>query len=373
MSLVVLLVLVGVVGGGMAAAMAYDRSTSDQFLPGVTVAGMAVAGLEPAEVVSRLQTLRGDVAGRNVTLSAGSHHTTVTLEQLGVHSDAADAVTKARAEARRMGLAGRVWHRLMDKPVRSDYPVSYRLDPGRVDSAVSELAKKVQRPAVDAKMDSSTGFLTFTSAVPGQAMDQVVARQRLLGLGEELANDRTTASSAEAPLQSIPPKVSGYPDAILIRLGENKLYHYENGTLARSYTVATGLPEFPTPMGRFEITLKRRNPVWVNPDPSGWGKSLPPRIEAGPGNPLGTRALNLNAPGIRIHGTSNVGSLGRPASHGCIRMALPDVEHLFERVEENTPVVIIMGPKPLRPPAPPPPPANAFGPANAPIDLAGAG
>jgi lipoprotein-anchoring transpeptidase ErfK/SrfK len=293
---------------------------------------------------------------------------------LGVHSDAAAVVDKARADARELGMVSRVWHRLFDKPVDRSYPVSYRLDPARVEGLVFQLAKKVERAPVDAKMDTSTGFVTFTSAVPGQALDQATARERLLAMGEDLANGRSAETITEASLKPVTPKVGNFPDVLLIRIGENKLYHYENHSLVRTYRVATGLPEFPTPTGRFEITLKRRNPVWINPDPGGWGKSLPPRIEPGPGNPLGTRALNLSAPGIRIHGTSNVASLGRPASHGCIRMSIPDVEHLFERVEANTPVVIIQGPTPPKPPPPPPPAAvPTFGPANAPIDLAGGG
>jgi hypothetical protein len=113
--------------------------------------------------------------------------------------------------------------------------------------------------------------------------------------------------------------------------------------------------------------LKRRNPTWVNPDPSGWGASLPPRIGPGPRNPLGTRAMNLSTPGIRIHGTSNVASLGTSASHGCIRMSIPEAEELFEKVDQGTPVVIIQGPPP--PPAPPKAPLSTFANPDAPIDL----
>ena len=71
---------------------------------------------------------------------------------------------------------------------------------------------------------------------------------------------------------------------------------------------------------------------------------MPASIPPGPSNPLGTRALNINAPGIRIHGTSNLASLGTAASHGCIRMSIADSEYLFERVDVGTPVIIIPGP-----------------------------
>ena len=62
-----------------------------------------------------------------------------------------------------------------------------------------------------------------------------------------------------------------------------------------------------------------------------------------PGNPLGTRALYLNAPGIRIHGTSDVGSIGTNASHGCIRMLMSDVEEMYPLVPIGTRVIVYLG------------------------------
>ena len=61
----------------------------------------------------------------------------------------------------------------------------------------------------------------------------------------------------------------------------------------------------------------------------------------GPGNPLGTRWMGLNAPGVGIHGTDEPTSIGYSESHGCIRMQVPDAEWLFEHVRVGTPVVIL--------------------------------
>jgi lipoprotein-anchoring transpeptidase ErfK/SrfK len=68
---------------------------------------------------------------------------------------------------------------------------------------------------------------------------------------------------------------------------------------------------------------------------------MPPYIPPGPGNPLGTRALNLSAPGIRIHGTIKNYSIGTAASHGCMRMHMWDVEDLYPRVKVGTRVIIV--------------------------------
>ena len=99
-----------------------------------------------------------------------------------------------------------------------------------------------------------------------------------------------------------------------------------------------GRAKYPTPAGQFSIVDMQRNPWW-RPPTSDWAKGLKP-IPPGPGNPLGTRALYLSAPGIRIHGTPSDSSIGHYASHGCIRMHIPDSEDLFGRVDVGTPVII---------------------------------
>ncbi|MDQ3932820.1 MAG: L,D-transpeptidase, partial [Actinomycetota bacterium] len=109
----------------------------------------------------------------------------------------------------------------------------------------------------------------------------------------------------------------------------------------RSYVVATGTGNYPTPTGVFRVSAKRPNPVWINPDPSGWGRDLPARIEPGPNNPLGLRALNWSASGIRFHGTANVNSLGRDASHGCVRLSNPEIVDLYELVGVGATIISV--------------------------------
>jgi len=67
---------------------------------------------------------------------------------------------------------------------------------------------------------------------------------------------------------------------------------------------------------------------------------MPASIPPGPGNPLGTRAMYLNAPGIRIHGTWSSSSIGTAASHGCIRMLIADSEQLYPLVPIGTTVIV---------------------------------
>ena len=107
-----------------------------------------------------------------------------------------------------------------------------------------------------------------------------------------------------------------------------------------SIRVATAAAGYVTPPGQWTIIAKAENPTWTNPAPDTWGADLPASIPPGPGNPLGTRALYLNAPGIRIHGTEDVSSIGTHASHGCIRMFMSDVEEIYPLVPIGTRVIV---------------------------------
>jgi L,D-transpeptidase ErfK/SrfK len=128
--------------------------------------------------------------------------------------------------------------------------------------------------------------------------------------------------------------------SIVVDLSENHLYLYDGLKVVNDYPVATAAAGYTTPVGNWEVVDKRENPTWYNPAEDTWGADLPPVIAPGPGNPLGTRAIYLNAPGIRIHGTYSSSSIGTYASHGCIRMYIEDSEELFELVDMGARVII---------------------------------
>ena len=368
--------LLALSGGAAVAASWYDGAHRERLLPGVVVGRVEAGGHRAADVVRTLDHRLPAVAATPVRIVAGSEEARVTLAELGLRSNAAEIVARARADADEMGLARRVWHRLLAKPVDLRYDVRLAVERSAVEREVARLAEVVAVAPVDARIDTSSGMVSILAPEPGRALDTATAVEQVHDLAVRVANGDGPAGPAEVrpPVTALEPAVTGFADVILVRTAENKLYHYENGALARTYRVATGTAHYPTPKGTFSVVLKRRNPTWVNPDPGGWGRSLPARIGPGPGNPLGTRAMNLDSPGIRIHGTSNVASLGTAASHGCIRMALADVEELFEKVEQGTPVTIIQGPPPPPEPAPanpavPQTPVTAIGDPDAPVDL----
>lgn len=127
---------------------------------------------------------------------------------------------------------------------------------------------------------------------------------------------------------------------VLVDKSATTLYVYKRGKVVKTLRVAVGQPAYPTPSGHWKVINKVMNPAWRNPG-SSWASSMPKYIPPGPSNPLGVRALYLNASGIRIHGTNNIGSIGSPASHGCIRVANSQIIGLYPMINVGTPVQIV--------------------------------
>ncbi|MCW2972658.1 MAG: L,D-transpeptidase family protein, partial [Thermoleophilia bacterium] len=124
---------------------------------------------------------------------------------------------------------------------------------------------------------------------------------------------------------------------IVIDQSDHSLVLMRSGQVVKQYGVAVGQEKYPTPNGTFKIQSMQENPTWTPPD-SDWAKDAKP-IGPGADNPLGTRWMGIDGT-VGIHGTNSPGSIGFSVSHGCIRMAIPDVEDLFSRVRIGTPVVV---------------------------------
>jgi hypothetical protein len=175
---------------------------------------------------------------------------------------------------------------------------------------------------------------------PGKAgleLDRVKTAQRL---------EAALAVARWRPLvrpawRTVAPSVTArdFGSVVVIYRGSNELHLYRGATPWRTFGVATGQAIYPTPLGEWHVVDMQRNPWWRPPD-SPWAKGLKP-IPPGPGNPLGTRWMGLDAAGVGMHGTPDAASIGYSASHGCIRMRIPDAEWLFDHVEIGTPVFIV--------------------------------
>jgi L,D-transpeptidase ErfK/SrfK len=110
------------------------------------------------------------------------------------------------------------------------------------------------------------------------------------------------------------------PWTVLVSIPDRELVVLVNGIAVAGFPIAVGADDSPSPTGEFTIVSRVSNPTYYHE-----GVVIP----AGKGNPVGTRWVGLSQKGYGIHGTNAPSSIGRAASHGCIRLRNRDMEKLF--------------------------------------------
>lgn len=178
-------------------------------------------------------------------------------------------------------------------------------------------ALNLSRMAVVAAITAALGISAIGQSVPNRDAQQqaVSARQFLTGGARGRSFDRREVKRV-----------------IVVSLVDHKLALVEDGQVVKVYPVAVGKPSTPSPVGTFTIARRVANPIY-NHD----GRTVLP----GPGNPVGTRWMGLSIRGYGIHGTNEPRSIGKAASHGCIRMARADLEQLFGLVSVGDTVELV--------------------------------
>jgi lipoprotein-anchoring transpeptidase ErfK/SrfK len=288
---------------------------------GVTIGGTLVGGLTAAEA---REVVKERFARPLAIVGGAGARVVVTPKELGAASHIETAV-KLAARVRRAGFV---------------VPLNVEVSRPKVERLVTSLGKRFHRNPVDAtlKLRHLTPFAT--KDVKGRRLKELVATRGIV-----LALRTQKRDPFQLPFEELDAAVTSktLSRAIVIRRGSNQLFLYQvakKPRLIRSFKVATGRSQYPTPLGKFEVVNKQLNPWWYPPAGSAWAKDAQP-IPPGPGNPLGTRWMGLSAPYVGIHGTPDAASIGYSASHGCVRMLIPQVEWLFTHVDLGTPVFIV--------------------------------
>jgi lipoprotein-anchoring transpeptidase ErfK/SrfK len=283
----------------------------------VSISGVKVGGLSSEPARTRVEA----AFQRAVRVVYQGHTTLLTTKRLGAGSSVDAAVSAA-----------------LSATPSSDIVLPVKASRSKIHLAVASLARRYDRDAVDAAVVGATGSgPEFSATHTGLAVD---TRTMEHAVAQVLRN------GTRAPLtlltRPVPPKrtAANFGPVIVITPSANTLALYDGTAPVRSFRVATGQAIYPTPAGIWRIVDMQRNPWWYPPVQDEWAKGLKP-VPPGPSNPLGTRWMGLNAPGVGIHGTDAPASIGYSASHGCIRMQVPEAEWLFEHVDVGTPVVIL--------------------------------
>ena len=233
---------------------------------------------------------------------------------------------------------GRAVTQALEAPARSRVRLGVEVNPRKLRRYVASLDRKLSFPAENSELAGFTANLQplLTEAKPGQRVDRRAMARRI-----RRALERGSRRSIRLAVRVVEPEVTkaNFGPIIVIRRDSHQLSLYNGESLWRTFPVATGQAQYPTPTGLWSIATMQRNPWW-RPPPSDWAQGLEP-VPPGPGNPLGTRWMGLTAPAVGIHATPDAASIGYSVSHGCIRMRQPDAEWLFEQVRVGTPVNIV--------------------------------
>ena len=296
----------------------------------VTAGGTDVSGLTLAEAAGKLYNAHGFNAGRPLSTHVAGHKYAVNPADFGF-------VLDVNRSARRAYNAGAKPHTAV-----VDVPLYITYDAAKVTTYANKVAGEIKRNARDARVDIKLKSIGKVASKDGRAID---AKKLADSVGAALA-DPNKPRILEPTLKVIKPKVTtgglskAYGTIVTIDRGNFKLRLFKNLKLSKTYGVAVGMPAYPTPTGRFTISNKAVNPAWTAPN-SPWAGAYATETVAGGSaeNPLKARWMGI-VNGVGIHGTGAPGSIGSRASHGCIRMTVPDVIDLYPRVPVGSPVLI---------------------------------
>jgi lipoprotein-anchoring transpeptidase ErfK/SrfK len=343
----IMLAVVGVIGvvvllgGGAAYAVyQYDVSNAHRILPGISIAGVDVGGMTERQATAHVEAAVAPALNRTMTIRIGDEEIVRSYQDLGVDERIGRAVARALNVSDSLSRLERTYVRLTDESVDRSIKLRFRYDRSSVRAFVRNEASRIYVPPRNASVELDHGRIVFRRAHAGAALDEPAA------IATIMSGLRSVEPLVSIPLERVPPKIT--PDTIGMTIGinltTNTLTLYDGFHRVRTYDVGTAMQGYSTPSGTWQVIDKRENPTWVNPAPDTWGAGMPATIPGGPSSPLGTRALYLDAPGIRIHGTPDTASVGGYVSHGCIRMRMWEVEGLYPRVPIGTPVLIYGAP-----------------------------
>jgi lipoprotein-anchoring transpeptidase ErfK/SrfK len=327
---------------GAAGVYAYDHAREDKIAEGIPVGGVQVGGLHREEAITRLRDELLRPLSVPIVVEARGKTFHLTAREARISSDIDAMVDDAIARGREGNILSRTWRNVSNREVdeRIEPRVTYSSE--AVGRLVSRVRRHVDRDAQDARVDFNAGGLEKVAGHTGFRLDRALFRDRVEAA---LLKPGQTERTVKPPIHELHPEVSTsdlekkYETAIIVDSGSVALRLYKNLTLEKTYPIAVGMAGLETPAGLYDIENKQVNPYWHVPD-SDWAGSLAGQvIPPGPTNPIKARWMGIIG-GAGIHGTTDDASIGSNASHGCIRMHIPDVIDLYDRVPVGAAVYI---------------------------------
>jgi lipoprotein-anchoring transpeptidase ErfK/SrfK len=326
---------------GAGAVLAYDSSQSKTIADGIKVGGIDIGGMSAAKARARLRAAYGQRLARPVVVHYRGERFVLRPKVVHARVDFDQGVQDALERSRSGSLFTRVYRGLTGGSIHATFDPEVLFSRAAVGRFSAKISHRLNRPARDASVSWSGASIGAVSSETGVSVDRAALGGRIEAvLSGSAANHRIAV-----PITRTEPKVttaqlaSRYPTAITVDRGSFRLRLWKNLRLVKTYEIAVGMAGLETPAGLYHIQDKEVNPSWHVPN-SAWAGSLAGQtIPPGPADPIKARWMGIFN-GAGIHGTEELGSLGSAASHGCIRMAIPDVIQLYDQTPIGTPVFI---------------------------------
>jgi lipoprotein-anchoring transpeptidase ErfK/SrfK len=327
-------------GGLVGGAYAYDASKSEQIADGVQIGFVDVGGLAAPEARAKVRRAYRPLK-QPLELRAGERRFRISARRARVVVHAREAVDEAVNRSREGWFLTRAARELAGGGVNASLAAPVTFSSRAVDRLVRRVEQVLEQRSRSARV---RGGATGIAIVEGRdGIEVQAARLRL-----EIRRSLVTVGAPRVipiPRQHVTPKMTvaklrrRFASYVTVDRSRFQLRVYEDLQLARTYPIAVGQVGLETPAGLYHIQNMAVNPAWTVPN-SAWAGSLAGTVvPPGPGNPLQARWLGI-FDGAGIHGTNDIASLGTAASHGCIRMSVPDVIDLYDRVDVGTPIYI---------------------------------
>jgi lipoprotein-anchoring transpeptidase ErfK/SrfK len=333
------LAVIVVLGGAL---YAYDHARANEIAPGVKVGGVPLGGLRPDEARARLEREILAPLEQPVVVHHADKTWTLGPGEARLRADLGAMVDEALARSRSGDIFARSWRSLRGERMNDDLRPTVQYSDAAVVRLIDKVRRSVERPAKDASVRINAAGVSTVPGVEGLA----ISASRLHRQIGAAITSTTASRTFVATTRHTQPKVTTadlkrrYDTVIIVNRSQFRLRLFKELEPKQSFGIAVGQVGLETPAGQYTIANKAINPAWHVPN-SAWAGKLAGKVIPGddPSNPIKARWLGI-FDGVGIHGTSDDGSIGSNASHGCIRMHIPDVEKLYDEVPVGSAVYI---------------------------------
>jgi lipoprotein-anchoring transpeptidase ErfK/SrfK len=341
--LIVLAAFVVVLMAGSAVGVyAYDNSKKNLIAEGVKVNGVPIGGLTREQAERKLSAALLEPLDRPVKVRYKNRTFTLTQRAASVGIDIRGSVDKALRRSQEGNMFSRAWRNIRNESLDTELAAQVSYNRPAIDRLVKRVRKALERPPRDAQVDLSQGIVDQEPSQPGlrvryNTLAKDIERTLLDPGNNEPVRVKTKVVQPKVTTEQLAEK---YPAVLIVDRKAFTLTLYKNLKKAKTYRIAVGQVGLETPAGLYTIQNKAINPAWHVPD-SDWAGDLRGKVIPGddPSNPIKARWMGIYD-GVGIHGTDAEHSIGSAASHGCIRMRIPEVKELYDQVPVGAPIYI---------------------------------